>query len=525
MTGNRRRLGYRVLVAVFLLLLGVYLSVAFAQKINLHSADLGRHIQNGRLISNGNYSILYENTYSYTQPHFEVVNHHWGSGVVFYWLYKAVGFEGLSVFYMGLSVLTVLVFVLAGCFLSPAPVVFFSTFLTLPLITFRTEIRPEGFSYFFLGLFFLLLTLYRQGRLSFFPLLLLTVFIQLCWVNSHIFFVFGLFLTGLFFLNEWFGEKNGSRALRFLILGIALFAVCFFNPNTWKGVLEPFLIFQDFGYMLAENQSVFFMQKRNFSPVYAHLEVLATGLILLIIFLILRQRQHFRAFLIPVSLIVIFGGLAFSGIRLISLFGFLLIPSLSVLFMLLFSDFIRHQSRFAAAFFLWFSIAALFLAITVKGSYYSPFKPARGVGLTSGAVNAASFFRAFNLQGPVFNNYDNGGYLIFFLYPRERVFVDNRPEAYGADFFKDRYIPMQQDEAVWAKELAKTGFNSIFFYRHDMTPWAQPFLIRRLRDPEWAPVYVDGYSLILLRRNELNREIIRQFELPMEIFRITGEEK
>jgi len=55
------------------------------------------------------------------------------------------------------------------------------------------------------------------------------------------------------------------------------------------------------------------------------------------------------------------------------------------------------------------------------------------------------FFKENNLQGPIFNNYDIGGYLIFNLFPQEKVFVDNRPETYSSEFFQEDYIPMQED--------------------------------------------------------------------------------
>ncbi|MCA9399075.1 MAG: hypothetical protein KC618_04955, partial [Candidatus Omnitrophica bacterium] len=103
------------------------------------------------------------------------------------------------------------------------------------------------------------------------------------------------------------------------------------------------------------------------------------------------------------------------------------------------------------------------------------------------------------------------------------VFVDNRPEAYSTAFFQEQYIPMQEDEAVWKKFDQQYRFNVIYFYRLDLTPWAQPFLIRRLEDPLWAPVYVDDFTIILLKRNAGNEAVIRQLELPKSIFQVRHE--
>ena len=143
----------------------------------------------------------------------------------------------------------------------------------------------------------------------------------------------------------------------------------------------------------------------------------------------------------------------------------------------------------------------------------------RGFGLLPNMARAAEFIKQNNIKGPIFNNYDIGGYLIFNLYPKEKVFVDNRPESYPKEFFSDVYIPMQEQESVWQQKRNQYDFNAIIFYYHDATPWAQKFLIARVTDPAWAPVYVDSYVLILAKRDSINQNVISKFELPSNIFK------
>ena len=102
--------------------------------------------------------------------------------------------------------------------------------------------------------------------------------------------------------------------------------------------------------------------------------------------------------------------------------------------------------------------------------------------------------------------------------PEEKVFVDNRPEAYSVKFFREVYIPMQEDEKVWEKVDDKYKFNVIYFYRHDITPWAQPFLIERVKDPKWIPVFVDDYTIIFVKNSIENKALIDKYEIPKEIF-------
>ena len=128
------------------------------------------------------------------------------------------------------------------------------------------------------------------------------------------------------------------------------------------------------------------------------------------------------------------------------------------------------------------------------------------------------------MQGPIFNNYDIGGYLIFHLFPQEKVFVDNRPETYPPNFFQNVYVPMQEDEQIWGEKSVEYNFNAIIFYLHDATPWGQKFLITRVQDKNWVPVFADNFIIIFLKKNELNKEVIKKFEMSQEMFRITQPE-
>ena len=151
---------------------------------------------------------------------------------------------------------------------------------------------------------------------------------------------------------------------------------------------------------------------------------------------------------------------------------------------------------------------------------YLPYWREFGLGLEPGNGAAAEFFRREKIRGPIMNDYDIGGYLIFHLFPEHRVFVDNRPEAYSEDFFQKIYVPMQQDESVWRRLDERYRFNAIFFYRHDATPWGQAFLIRRVQDPEWIPVFVDLYTIILVRRAPQNSGVIGAHGIPKSVFSV-----
>lgn len=93
--------------------------------------------------------------------------------------------------------------------------------------------------------------------------------------------------------------------------------------------------------------------------------------------------------------------------------------------------------------------------------------------------------------------------------------MGGRPEAYPAAFFREQLVPMLRDEAHWHEADERYGFNVIFFAHQDAALGPE-FLARRVRDPEWAPVFADDDLIILVRRNEQNRDVIRQYELQVE---------
>jgi hypothetical protein len=522
----------------------LFLSLAvlhFAGRIDLVTADLGRHLRNGEIFLR-QHLVLTTNFYSFTSPDLPALCHHWLSGVIFYWIFERAGFTGLSLLYVLGLVYALCFFLVAAARRARFSFVALAAVLALPLMGSRVEVRPEGLSTVFLACVFYLLAEFRAGRLSS-RWLALVPLVQAVWVNTHIFFFMGIFLAGVYALDLLWDEGFTRRSKFLGFVGILTLAASLVNPFGAAGIKTLFTIFHSYGYDLAENQSIVFMLKR-FPGEADHLYFLGVFTAgLLVLGWRAWQEPVKRRLFVPLSLYVVFGLLAFMIVRMIAVFGFM--------FIFLFSDSLEQAVRGGLSPFLrraMTRLASFAAAGTVATgifsdySYFSPLKrfapflpperadfassyyhvlfhPAYWAGLRPGMYAAAHFWKTAGMKGPVFNNYDIGGYLIFHLYPQERVFVDNRPEAYSVSFFRDLYIPMQEDEALWEKALETHKFQAIFFYRHDQTPWAQPFLLRRIADDRWAPVYVDDQVIILARRHGLNDEVIRRYELPKALFR------
>ncbi len=497
-------------------LLCLYGALFYAKRINLPASDLGRHITNGKIILSDKRPIA-TNLYSYTYPDRPFINHHWGFGALSFVVHEHAGFSGLTFMNIALSTLTIALILFAGNKTVSFPYTVVSFSLMLPLIVYRTEVRPEVFS----SLFVVLLVVLIQAKLR--PAIKLSIIflIQVLWVNIHIFFVLGFLVTGIFLIANAV-YKNLNQVVSFTIVLIVQILASLINPYGSKGLEYPLQILTNYGYRIAENQSPFLLVKIVPEPIYYFQLVLAALYIAISLMAIKTWKSGPTAFATHLLALILLAG-SVKMVRLMPYFGIFGLLSLSRSLSYLTPKLSFAFRRLLNSSFALTAIGALVACVAVvviQSNLYNPFK-FFGVGLAHGAEKSAMFFKDNKLQGPIFNNYDIGGYLVYYLYPAEEVFVDNRPEAYPPEFFTDIYIPMQEDEELWQKYYNLYNFNVIYFYRHDYTPWAQPFLIRRLRDPDWAPIFVDDYTLIMIRRNPQNQNIIDRYELPPATFLIS----
>ncbi|MDD4894673.1 MAG: hypothetical protein PHW54_05095, partial [Candidatus Omnitrophica bacterium] len=218
---------------------------------------------------------------------------------------------------------------------------------------------------------------------------------------------------------------------------------------------------------------------------------------------------------IAASLITVMAvAMALLAVRNLPIFGYLLLPLVSFNLRILFADRKVGGGAYLLAF---FGIVLVFASLFLTKAAYWPRLKDSGLGLKKGVASAANFYLQHNIQGPILNNFNIGGYLIYYLYPAHRPFVDNRPEAYPEDFFNNTYLRLQEDEAFWGQAQEKYGFNVIFYSSFPIDNATKIFLSRRIFDPRWAVVYADDYAVILLKRNNLNRGIIARYELAKEI--------
>lgn len=504
---------------IIALILIFYGSVLF-HKINLPTDDLGRHLTNGKIIWETK-SIAETNLYSYTEPDFPFLNHHWLSGVVFYFLFILVGFNGLILFkiILLLAAFSLIFFVAAkkGNF-------WLASFISIPVIFIlseRTDIRPEIFSYFFSALFLYLLSYFSDNLKS--KKIYWLIPLQILWVNLHIYFFIGPAMVAGFLLEKIIKNrknlKNNPVIKRLFALFLLLFVACFLNPTGYKNVFYPLNIFKNYGYDVAENKSPFFLEHLMHNPAIPFFKL---GLGLLIAsFIISIIFRNFSLFFFLASFSTAIAGII--AIRNFPFFALMLFPTIAISLKEFFHNLFQQIKIKKPSFSPWFNIlATIFLIILLFASDRYEIKKGlppnkeKGMGLTFESNSAAEFFKRENLKGPIFNNYDIGSYLIYHLYPAEKIFVDNRPEAYPKLFFDGVYLPMQMDENKWQEIQDKYNFNVIFFPQQEGTWWGQSFLTIRLQDPNWSLIYADSQAVILLKNIPANDKIIKKYQITKD---------
>lgn len=523
-------------VIIFLLLL-FFLGYLVTYKIPLPAAeDLPRQMANGRDILAGNWEVLTQNFYSYTQTNHYFANHHWLYGVFAYVLNLAIGWSGMVILKIIFILATFSLLFWTALRKADFWLVALSSIPTIFMLAGRSALRPELFGYFFTVLFIYLLLRLEDNPKS--RLIYWLIPIQILWANLHITFPIGVMIVGCFLIEKLihissksfrdiFSFNNLGNVLKdtlvkkLMVLLLVLVIASFMNPLGIKGVIYSLTanVGTDSPVKSSEVQPIFApaddTPKWASIPVALVIPVMAVALLSFIAGF--RKKQFFYFFV-------------FLGFSVLALFLLRGAPFLGIIFLLAFptnlndlflkgKDWINNRLRIEKLKFdiiSNFSLAIFLLCFMTFN--YSNFLFGRevGVGLERNALDSANFFINNNIKGPIFNDTDIGSYLSFYLYPKEKIYTDNRfGDAYSDDFFLMDYVNAISSESGWQETLEKYRFNSIFLYQYDQGYNMRDFMFRRIRDKNWTLVYADRFAIILVRNIEENREVIEKYGIHM----------
>jgi hypothetical protein len=120
-------------------------------------------------------------------------------------------------------------------------------------------------------------------------------------------------------------------------------------------------------------------------------------------------------------------------------------------------------------------------------------------------ANACAFIRDHSLPGPIYNDMNWGGFLIWAL-PEQPVAIDNRTDLYG-DQLLSRFYLVQQGFSDWRADPDLNAARVVLLSRR--TPLAQ----RLARDEHFQLAYEDALAVVFTR-NESSSTLSGSYHRP-----------
>lgn len=108
---------------------------------------------------------------------------------------------------------------------------------------------------------------------------------------------------------------------------------------------------------------------------------------------------------------------------------------------------------------------------------------------------AVEYIRAEKPPQPLFHSYDWGGYLLWYLHPEYRTYIDGRADLHG-DAFMEEYFRTYRGGSRWQETLERWKVQSAL-----VEPQA-PIASLLRQDPAWEKVYEDKQAVVFVRRRK-----------------------
>jgi hypothetical protein len=506
----------------------------------IRCADFWHHVASGRLVWERGWPAETE-VFSHTAVSRPWVQFEWLAQLLIFLTYTHIGPAGVVLLKSAVIAGGYLLLWLAcrrrGGDLSAAGVVLLAAIALIP----RSYARPEAISWLFLGAFVLLLQLGRSRNPK---LLYLLPILTVLWVNTHGMYVAALGLLGIGCAGETLKEarrrttkeepqsrdpaaathpehlekrRDGTSpqaaphsSLVALWLTLAACAIAtVVNPYGIRIWSVPFRLLQS-----AEIARVIGEWGPSTASVLVDPYFLGLWVLSIIALVgLLRQASRQRLDVTDLLILCCFGLLAWRANRHIPLFAFVCAPI-----------FTQHLSGFLAALpwsrraSLRWVPAAAGLSLLVVLTLLS-LEPPRFDKLGLGVLHArypekmADFLVQNKIEGNLFNTYHFGNYLLWRLYPRNRVFIDGRVDMYGDDVLRE-YGTLCAGESGWEDLMARRQVAAAILEMPHGDQVADPLVSRMSESQDWKLVYWDDLTFVFLPKEPGVPIPMPKIELP-----------
>ncbi len=423
--------------------------------------DYGLHLRIGQEIAE-NGKIPRHDNHSYTLPNAPYPAHEWLIQLLLYRLHKACGISGMVALKGLLTGLTLIFLMLS---LRGPRVIKLSLLTIIWLLGWNhIYIRPHLFSWMLASLLVLLLSRRIYWAL---PLLLLL------WANSHGSVLLGVGIIGLYFLRELSARHSywpmiwiGLCLLVPLLnpLGIGIYTI-FFQISAHTGFIGEW---KSYGL----NTAAFWV---------------LTGLFMLAGYGWFKSQEKNPYDLILIGVLAL---LSFSSSRNGIMAAIFLAPFLDRWYTSLLSQGKPWTRQIPAWGFIILALALLGLRLNNGQALSFRLDHER---LPMAAIQ---FMQKYHLPGPVFNDYNFGGYFLWEAWPDYPVFIDGRTEVYQGRVLKE-YLTVSRAQSGWERIMRKYDIR-VMVIRPE-----REIAKALLRHQDWDLVYFDYNSVIFIRAEVL----------------------
>lgn len=503
-----------------------------------NDTDFWWHLRTGKLIVESR-AIPRQDIFSCTADGSPLLLQSWLPEVIYFLVYRCSGLEGLLLLRSCLYVLLFLLLFLlcyrrSGSFIPSAV----SVLLVVPILQPFNDLRPYFFGFFFFIAAIFLMDLHREGKLRGIRILLLPLVFSL-WANAHASFLLGLAICFLYlgagFLKEHrlargleqdlrssaCHRRIGGSAAEVLAVIALCFSFCLANP--YLGGIFTFPL-RHLGMKLYISTLDEWLPPKWSDP-FHHFYFYFFGLCVLLLPFAVKRKDFSLLFLFT-----LLSFLSLKAVRNIPFFAlgmapfvaenllFLLsLPHLQKLWSVLKGRFFSRKSpllpiyipilsRILIAPILLFQLGYLYFAFPLTGL----------VRWESLPLDAVRFLCLNGIGGNLFNSYGWGGYLIWELYPQNRVFIDGRAGILYPESVFQEHLDVLRGKDVRGEILRKYDVNVIFLSRGD---FASPFALRQLAGSrDWELLYRDNLAAVYvarLARNEAVLNLVREGRLKI----------
>lgn len=498
-------------IGAFTSLLVLYLLLISAWRFLLDS-DTGWHIRNGGLILETGL-IPRTDPFSYTMAGKPWFAWEWMADLLMAFAHQSVGLAGV----VGGAMVVLL---LAYGWLYQAMLARGSDPLLASVLTLFAAAcgivhwlaRPHLFSILFLVLWMTLLEEYRRRRSR---RIFLTPLLVVLWANIHggFFIIFPLlliYLAGELAEMIWRGERKiatyRSVLLPYVVTGLLTLVGALITPYG-TGLYRHIWSFLNDRELLSSVQE---FQSPNFHHLDGKLIEVLLVLGMLAVFLTLREKR-----VVEFGLFLVWAHLTLQSERHVTLASVIILPIVAEQFTRAFAALSTRvtsgdgrRRNLIQAVFDWYSGivvidrqingAAFYLAsvLFVVGVTVSPWADkilAARFSPASFPVAASDFIESENLAGNGYAHDQFGGYLIYRLWPKYKVFVDGR-----GDFYRQGSVLSDMEKVTlvkpeWATKLDEYEIQWLLLRRDE------PLVQISVVSGNWRKVYQDSVSQVLVR--------------------------